>query len=104
MGLGSAPSLLRGFEKVASGHRDEQGMTDRTLKEQSQGTRAAYLRGNIPLAAGPGGPSASSVPPPDSLIPRITPSSQVPAPQCTAAQPDFGGKDSKDTRSTLRSG
>lgn len=71
MGLGSAPSLLCGFGKVASGHRDERGMTDRALKEQSQGTRAAYLRGDIPLAEGPGGPSASSVPPPDSLIPEL---------------------------------
>ena len=56
--------------------------------------------GDVPLAAGPGGQSATSVPPPDSILPRISPSSQIPALQCMEAQLDFGGKDSEDTRST----
>lgn len=91
MGLVSAPSLLCGFGKVASSPVDERGVTDKAPKEQSPGARAAYIRGH-------------SLVPPDSIIPRITPSSHSPALRCTEAQLDFGGKDSKDTRRALRRG
>lgn len=59
-------------------------------------------QGDAPLAAGLGGQSATSVPPPDSILPGITSSSQIPALRCMEAQLDFGGKDSEDTRSALR--
>ena len=47
MGLGSVPSLLCGFRKVASGHVDECGMTDKALTEQSEGARTACISGTF---------------------------------------------------------